>query len=260
MNRQKQPLFIILLISVIALLISFTPHSAMAQRVRLSDAVTLKNGSIIRGSFVELNDSSKVGIETPCRSLWVFNKDEVESVNFNLPSSGSYRMGKPVTARASGYANITETGLLFGSGNNEKNTVFSVLMTNGYKFRNRFIAGLGLGLEFFEQAQLPLFAEARYVLSNQNIAPVLILKGGYSFMLEDPRDDSWYKYDGKGGYLCEAGLGVHFRLNQHNLLSVGLLYRYQDNTIVHTDTWYQDRVWVTKKYNRLAFRIGIAFD
>ena len=79
-------------------------------------------------------------------------------------------------------------------------------------------------------------------------------------MLEDPQDNDWYDYTGIGGFLWSTGLGVQFRLNSHNIISVSMLYRYQNSTISHTDVWYNDETRITKVYNRLAFRIGIAFD
>jgi hypothetical protein len=259
MNRQKQPDFIRLLLRILPVAVSLIPVTVFSQG-RTTDVVTLKNGSILRGTLRTFPDSNKIGIETQCQSCWVFDTSEVASVDYNISFNGVWQTDNLSPARTSGYVNITEAGLLFGSGDNEKNTIFSVMMTNGYRYRNRLYGGLGLGLEFFEQTQLPLFAEARYAFTNRNVTPVLILKGGYSFMLEDPPDTDWFTYEGKGGYLWAAGMGVHFRLNHHNILSVSMSYRYQDNTVVHTDPWYRDKTWVTKKYNRMSFSIGIIFD
>jgi len=259
MIRQKQPLFFNLLMFLPFLAALAVPIITTAQ-VKTTDAITLKNGSIIKGYIREMKDSSKVSIETLCRNLWVFDRNEVASIDHDVPLSGSYPDDRSYPARPSGFFNITEPGLLFGSGNNEKNTIFSILMTNGYGFRNNVTAGLGLGLEFFEQAQLPVFIDLRWALTDRSIAPVLMLKGGYSFMLEDPQDNDWYDFTGIGGFLWSTGLGVQIRLNLHNMLSISMLYRYQNSTISHTDVWYQDEIKVTKVYNRLAFRIGITFD
>lgn len=259
MIRQKQPLFFGFPLSLPFLAVLAVPVITTAQ-VKTADAITLKNGSIIKGYIREMNDSSRVSIETLCENLWVFNMNEVASIDHDVPLSFRYPDDRSYPAGPAGFVNITEPGLLFGSGNNEKNSIFSILMTNGYGFRNNVTAGLGLGLEFFEQTQLPVFIDLRWILTDRSIAPVLMLKGGYSFMLEDPRDNDWYDYTGMGGFLWATGLGVQFRLNPHNILSVGMLYRYQNSTVSHTDVWYGDEIRVTKVYNRLAFRIGIAFD
>jgi hypothetical protein len=263
MNIQKQPDKIVHILLISLFFLGALPGSLFSQDGKL-DILTLKSGSVLRGQITEMTDSNKVSIETLCRNTWVFGVDEIKSMEFNRAGDPadffSRGAGHPAgLSRKSGFYNISSAGLLMAGGNNDKNVIFSLLMTAGYQFHSRYYAGLGTGLEFFQYAQLPLFLDARYLIRDGRVSPYVMLRGGYSFLLEDIPDDQWFNYRGEGGYLWSTGMGIIMPLGQKNAISCGILYRYQDLTVIHRTEWNEMETRITTVYNRLSFRLGIMF-
>ena len=263
MNILKQPAWITKKTAIILFAGLLFSGTLLSQDDKV-DILTLKNGSIIKGRLIEMTDSNKVSIETLCQNTWVFSLDEIERMECNQslslatgPNSGSrYSTG---LGKRSGFYSVSSPGLLFASGNNDKNTIFSLQMTGGYQLQSRYFAGIGTGLEFFQYSQLPLFLDVSYLLTEGTVSPFIVLRGGYSFALEDPPDNDWITYQGKGGYLWGAGLGIVIPLGQKNALSCSILYRYQDVTVINTTLWNDEVTEITTEYNRLSVRLGIMF-
>ena len=86
-------------------------------------------------------------------------------------------------------------GVLIGSGNNEKNAIFSTQMVNGYKINSRFYPGIGIGIEFYEQAVVPLFADMSYHFGRNVISPFIRGSIGYSIPVEDPPETWGVQYE-----------------------------------------------------------------
>jgi hypothetical protein len=151
-------------------------------------------------------------------------------------------------------------GVLIGSGNNEKNAVFSTQMVNGYKLDSRLYTGLGIGVEFYEQAVIPVFADVSCHFGRKVFSPFIRGSLGYSWSVEDPPETWGVHTDNQGGYMYAAGLGTFIRLNGHNSLSISLVYRFQSLKSVVSQDWTDEVLNLDKQYNRIAFRIGFVFE
>jgi hypothetical protein len=254
MERLKQPRSFLHLL-LIVLICKFFPGDLSAQR-REVDAVYLKSGEIYRGSLQPHEDDNLIRLETLCWNTMIFHAGEVDHIDREMMNIGRQRNYLP----SSGYFNRTDLGVLTGSGNNEKNAIFSAQMVNGYKIKSRFYTGLGIGVEFYEQAVIPLFADLTCHLGRKVLSPFLRGSIGYSIPVEDPPETWGVSTNNHGGWMYVGGLGTFIRLNGHNSLSISVVYRFQSLKSVISQDWNDEVLNLNKQYNRLAFRIGFVFE
>jgi hypothetical protein len=222
------------------------------------DAVYLENGEIYRGRIQEHHDPDLVQLETLCLNTRLFPLSEIlriEKETVKLADFGGFG-----GASVHGYFNHTDLGFLIGSGNNEKDVVFSVQMVNGYKFRRKYYPGIGTGIEFYEQAYVPVYADFKYVLLNHRVSPFLRGSAGYSISLEDPSEEWGSRTDNHGGILYAAGIGTTIRTGSSSVLVISIVYRFQSLRSTYTEEWNEEILNLEKQFNRLAFRIGFIFD
>ncbi len=220
------------------------------------DVVYLNSGEIYRGTLQHHPDEHLIMLQTLCWNTMIFNTGDVDHIDREMQNTGSPRMHVP----SHGYFNRTDLGVLIGTGNNEKNAIFSAQMVNGYAIGSRLYPGLGIGIEFYEQAVVPLFADLTCHIGRNVISPFVRGSIGYSVSVEDP-PDIWGVYTNSiGGCMYAAGLGTFIRLNGHNALSLSLVYRFQSLKSVVTQDWNDEVLNLNKQYNRIAFRIGFVFE
>lgn len=233
----------------------FFPLYLSAQRQEV-DAVYLKSGEVYRGVLKDHDDEDLIVLQTLCWNTMVFHSGDVDHISRETVNERKEGWSVPY----SGYFNRTDMGVLIGSGNNEKNAIFGVQMVNGYQVGNRFYPGFGIGIEFYEQAVLPLFADMSVQFGRQVISPFVRGSFGYALPVEDPPEAWGVRTKNRGGRMFGVGLGTFIRLNGHNSLSFSLLYRFQSLKSVTTQDWSDEVLNLDKQYNRIALRIGFVFD
>jgi len=254
MQWLKQPRQAHLFLFIIFFCVFCLPElSAQKQEV---DAIYMKNGEIYRGSLLKHPDSNKIMLQTLCWNTMIFNAGDVNHIDREMVNVKNSRMHVP----SSGYFNRTDLGVLIGSGNNEKNAIFSAQMVNGYKINSRFYPGIGIGIEFYEQTVVPLFADISCHLGRNVLSPYIRGSIGYSVPVEDPPETWGVSTNNHGGYMYAVGLGTLIRLNGQNSLSLSLAYRFQSLKSVITQDWSEEVLNLNKQYNRIAFRIGFVFE
>ena len=232
------------------------PESSNAQKHEI-DAVYLNNGEVFRGTVKDHFNPKVIRMETLCLNTRLFSLDEVsrierEKIDFN---TFSYLAG----VSDQGYFNRTELGALIGAGN-DNNVIFGVQMVNGYKFGRRYHPGIGLGIEFYEQTYIPVFADFTYSLLKHRVSPFLRGSFGYSIPSEDPPDVWGASTENLGGFLYAAGIGTFIRTGSSSALVISVVYRYQSLKSVYTEDWNNDVLNLEKQFNRIALRIGFMFD
>ena len=251
---HTQPLKITI---VIVVLLVWFPVWIIAQ-TREVDAVYLKNGNVYRGSMQSTNVQGTLVLETLCSNTLQFTLDEVDHLAREFIRTG--RRNSFIPREENGYFNRTDLGVLIGSGSNDKNLIFGVQMVNGYKINNRIYPGLGTGLEFFDQAFLPLYADVSYYFLNRSVSPFIRGSFGYTLPLEDPIEDRGTNIDSQGGCMVAMGVGTSVRISQNNALNISLIYRFQNLRSVQTQEWNPEKITLDTQYNRIAIRIGFLFD
>ncbi|KPK86601.1 MAG: hypothetical protein AMS27_04760 [Bacteroides sp. SM23_62_1] len=222
------------------------------------DVIRLKNGDVYKGIVIEQPDPGVLKIETLCQNIMHFNRKDVESITSE--KFKPYSSAIPSSFGPKGYLNITDFGMLIGTGNNSKNAILSISSFNGYGFSSRYIVGAGIGVELFETIILPMYFETRWIIANNKFTPFLNLKAGYSLALEDPVSYWGENYNSTGGYLYGTGIGVLIWTNNRNAFEINFHYRYQDIKTVRTYEWSHETTTLTTKYNRLELKFGFLFQ
>ena len=224
------------------------------------DVVYLYNGSIIRGNILEISENKTLKIES-CGNILVFEMADVQKI-----TKEEYEPEHSIPVSISnGYINITSFGVLAGPAENSGKTPLSIETVNAYRFKNKYSFGLGLAMELFEKAHVPVFLDCRYSLARREISPFILVKGGYSLPVGGDPENYTYDYSehySKGGPLMGVGAGLAFRINNFNLITLSLAYRYQQLTTTEIQRngeikWKYDH---SVKYNRLEVKFGFCFD
>ncbi|MFC2117900.1 hypothetical protein ACFLSY_04580 [Bacteroidota bacterium] len=219
-----------------------------------TDIVYLKDGSIIRGNIIEYITDGHVKIETIDNNIWVFKHNKIDKVVFK-----TLNKNKGTFIQKTGYYNLTDMGVLIGTGNNEKTAPFSINMINAYRFSPHFSAGLGAGVEFFSTPVIPLFIDARYEFYDGEFSPFVYLNGGYSFQVGE-NYDYYTDTNSKGGLMAGSGIGIRISLNNKSHLVVSMGYRFQQLTYSYYEEWTDDTIDRFEKLSRFAIRIGFMFN
>ncbi len=222
------------------------------------DAVYLNTGEIYRGRIVENIHPDLVQLETLCHDTRLFSKDEILWIQREKIRSNAGGFYDAPSVR--GYFNHTDLGFLIGSGNNDRNVIFGFQMINGYKLGKRYYPGIGTGIEFYDQAYVPLFADFKYFLGDQRVSPFLRGKAGYTLPVEDPPEQWGSRTDNRGGLMFCAGAGTSIRTGTSSTLVISLEYRFQNLTSVYTEDWNDEILNLKTQYNRVALRVGFIFD
>jgi len=253
---RKQPSFCKILFFL--LLIPLISHQGLLAQKQEIDAVYLKNGDVYRGSLQNSEITGKLILETLCSNRMNFDLDDIAHLSREFISRWEYY--EHDTPVENGFFNRTDIGALIGSGMNNQNLVFSVHMVNGYKYRSRLYAGIGSGIEFYEQAHVPLYSDISYFISRGRLSPFVRASGGYTIPLEDPPDEWGLISSNRGGYMYAAGMGTALRIGRKNSLSISALYRFQRLRAVQIREWENQELTLDTHYNRISIRVGFLFD
>lgn len=242
--KSMKVLFITLTVCIISILF---PSIVLAQT---TDMVYLNNGSIIKGRLVEQN-SDNFEVETCCGSLYVFDKSEVLKIEVvDMPMPG-YIKNK-------GYFNYTSMGLLAGSENDDKRSIFSFLMEHHYQINQYISFGGVMGVEFYNESVSPLGGVVKLVLPGHGMSAFFVgLSGGHLMPLEDAENVDYYEIiDTKGGPFVNAELGLIIPSKSNTNMFIGLGYRYNELNYVRED-WYYGDIERKVSYNRLSLKLGV---
>ncbi len=152
-------------------LIGISSHT-IAQQGR--DALYLKNGSIVYGKLIEINDG-QYRIRTTDGLLFTFSTGEVEKFILGEQSEPKeVRINDP-----NGFGFGIESGLLIG-GRRMKISLssFHVILWPTYTFGARNTFSLVTGAELFDQVYMPMMMEYRFNILKTNVSPFIYMKGG----------------------------------------------------------------------------------
>lgn len=202
-------------IYMFVLLISAATSMAMAQ-----DVVYLKNGSVIKGSVVEINPSKSLKIKTVDGSLFVYNMNEVDRIERENNSTISSNVSSDNDEYLEpGFRGLIEIGPSFGLGDAEKNYQFSMAFTGGYQINRLLFVGAGVAptLNLFDNEWndevetsflIPIFSAVRVDFLNKKVTPFVNARIGYAINTKDTDFSSMYYYAGVGVRLRKISLGA----------------------------------------------------
>ncbi|MBW6490794.1 MAG: hypothetical protein K0B15_06310 [Lentimicrobium sp.] len=231
------------------------PGGAAAQN-RKKDAVYLKSGDVVIGKIDNYDSLAGVVISNDC-GIWNYRINEVDRIQ-------KYSDDRKSKLKPRGYYNISSVALLLGEGADGFIPYPSITTVNGYQWNQQIFAGIGLGYEFYEWSNLPLFAEVKFMLEPDVVTPFFSFKTGYSFPLSKNKEMDWYGNGGKtfGGVLLSPEAGIKISLSGKSALLLGIGYHYQELSYEEpVYGWmqnYEKKVFV--HYNRISLRIGFMFQ
>ncbi|MCF2489085.1 hypothetical protein [Dyadobacter sp. CY347] len=207
----------------------------------------LKNGSVLRGKLLE--DSARLSIQTYDKSVWVFEKTEVDSVIAGKVDNPN------LTYKNKGFVHYTELGPLAMSNrasNGVTTSAFSFQTTNGYKFNQWIYTGIGVGADLYAvQTFVPVVLSLRGDFTNKGSKiPFYFLEGGYGFNATSNDVDS-VRFG--GGATFAAGIGLKILFSGNTGFTIGAGYRFQRSSV------QQLGAEKLEDFNRLTLRAGFSF-
>lgn len=228
----------------------------------LEDVVYLKNGGLVRGKIIEYFPDNYVKIETIGGNVWVFKADEV----LKIEKEEAYRVAKTkksVNLHSKGYFNHTDLGFVIGGGSYSyyyyyNPVAISIFTINGYRFPNRFSAGIGFGPDYTAKSSLPFFADIRYEFKDKKFTPLAIFQGGYTFFADGSSHADWDQ-DYTGGYMINAMFGIKNSFSDNSALIISLGYRRQEQFSTYYNPDLAADINRRDEINRFVVRVGFEF-
>lgn len=232
-----------------------------AQKIK-KEVIYLKNGSILKGKLVRIDDE-KVVVHSS-RNVFVFKNSEIDTITSNLLSAPETIKDKPWFVK-------TSVGILAGSSSNSKSAPISFMTSINYNLTGGLFAGLGTGVEFFEESYMPAFINLEYYLRNSHFTPFVGLQGGYLIPLDDKTHSLDYRYylssssywpgpqtqevEPDGGFMLNPSFGFKGMVSQNFGWMFSFGYRFHQ-----LDFSGEDDYGIERNYNRLSVRVGIIFN
>ena len=226
-----------------------------------TDQVSLKNGSVIRGSVEKIVPDESVTINDQAGNTWVFQMAEVEKIE-KVETGYAHALEKKPNQQETiipvktGLVNMTTIGFLPGSQGTQYRAPFSVQSSLGYMSNFGLYTGIMAGLEFFNITHIPLMMDLQYNLRSGEIRPVLIARGGYALPTKWNSEYYGTQYSYSGGITGAIGMGLKIHSKEDFAWDVSLLYRYLEINYVEEYEWQNYPNTYKDVYNRLEIRIG----
>ena len=130
----------------ILLAILLISASAWTGMIHAADVVYLLNGSIIRGTIIEMNKGRDIKIETADGSIFVYQMSEVDHIDVDHNATRAANDEPEPTGNylKRGFRGIAEVGLHLGMDNVEDNYMFSAAFTASYQLSRMVMVGGGI--------------------------------------------------------------------------------------------------------------------
>lgn len=199
-------------ICLLALVISSTTCMVMAQ-----DVVYLKNGSVIKGSVIEMVPNQTIKIQTADGSLFVYQTSEVDRVerDNNKRSENNEEVGDYLER---GFRGIIDLSSHYGVGDAEDNYLLTASFTPGYQITHFLFVGAGVAPtlvlfdnKYYDEVEtsfiLPIYGAIRFDFINARVSPFLDLRSGYS-VTNDCK--GFYGYAGVGCRIFKWSLSAGY--------------------------------------------------
>lgn len=238
--------------AILAMLICITFHGA-AQK-SLQDVVYLKNGSVIRGHLVEQAENDIIKLETSDRSIWVFTKIEVDSVNKEAYPS------RNINFTPKGLYNVTAVSVLAGRNNYRMLADVNLHSTFGYQFNAKNAIGATIGIVSFDRGLVNSSLQYRRYFKNAKTSPYISAYGGYAI----PFRFRYYGSEHFGGVNFGGNLGIRQYITNHAAIDFSLGFGYQKT--VEKDTYYdwwtgvRGESMLMNHYKRISINVGFLLN
>lgn len=187
-----------------------------------NNVLYLKNGSIIKGTLIEVIPDSTVKIQTADGSLFVYNINEVDKITSAVTVTGhpTPKQNNGFELKRKGFVGSFEMGAVtFGK---DASVLVSGHIFAGYLFNPTISLSLGSGVEVGDGlAMIPFFLDFRTYFLNKRNTPYMSFAGGYAIYGND------FERIDEGGVMAEVLLGGRFMMKRNLGMNVSAGYRLQ---------------------------------
>lgn len=226
-------------------------QKAAAQPGGMSKVYT-KNGNVIYGAVQNAQNNGTVLVENAC-GMFIFRVHEIDSIVTDTPK----------ITDTNGFFNLSSVGLLFGEGINGYAPYPTLTTVFGTKWNNRYMAGAGIGFEYYEWGVLPVFGQFLFRTSpNSKVSPLLSAKIGYSFASKRSDNNNSIS-DMKGGLLLNPEAGFEIQVSQNAAFITSIGYAYQElshvEPVYHWSAADENKKTVYTHINRVSLRVSFRF-
>lgn len=231
-----------------------------------NDIVRLRDGSFIRGTIIEYIVDDHVKIKTEEGKIYEFPASEMLRAESNSKS-----VPNTFTINTKGYYNITSVALMFGSREWGGMALHAGIYTvNGWQWNERWMTGLGLGMEYMEQGgKYPITADLRYNILKGKVTPYAGLSVGYTAASRGRSVDWWggpTVLRNYGGITAGGSFGIRAYSGPHVALTANFGYRFQKLKVKYNETFWNgfetvNHEVMSKSYlNRFVLGFGLLFN
>ena len=208
------------IICLLALVICATTCMVMAQ-----DVVYLKNGSVIKGSLIEMIPNQSIKVQTADGSLFVYQMSEVDRIERDTNAKSKQSIDEDDFEGdylERGFRGLIDLGAHFGFDNAEDIYQISAAFTGGYQINRMLFVGAGVAptLNLWEEYDdevetefwLPIYSAIRLDFINKKVTPFIDGRIGYFLNTEDMDYSGLYVYAGAGVRLKKISLSTGYSL------------------------------------------------
>lgn len=221
-----------IVISILCLAISF-----MLGVIEAHDVVYLKNGSIIKGSIVEVIPNGTLKIQTQDGSLFVFDMNEVDRVVNEDNKKNEEQENNSEDYLKRGFRGLLDLSIHAGFGDAEDNMLLMSSFTAGYQINRFLFVGGGCSPtltlydnEYYDEVEtgfiLPIYGAIRFDFVNAKVSPFLDSRVGYS-VTDDCR--GLYTYIGAGCRIKKLSLSAGYTYQRKELSGDYYGYHYDEH-------------------------------
>lgn len=245
---------------VMVLLISHAPLTAQRARQAM---VMLRNGEMVKGVILSRDEAGVIRIENSC-GIRLISPSEIDTI---IGATKGRQSGPEIGK----YYNLSSLTLLFGEGEGGFVPLPSLTTSFGLRFSRSLTAGAGLGFEYYQWPVLPIYAEARYLLRDEDVLlPWIGIRAGGAVPLVGSYAGgmNYSTTDGRkthGGLMVNPEAGILLPLSQRTGLTLSLGYHHQrlsyDSPMI--DWRFGTQIGTRRiytHYNRINFRLGLFFN
>ena len=148
------------------------------------------------------------------------------------------------------FATTIGTGLSMST---PSSTPFTWQVLGYYKLTDRWSAGVGTGLSFYEKTLIPVYGSIRFQIGKERkFTPYAECATGYSFA---PSGNA------NGGYFMNPSIGIQYPLKNKMKLQLAVGYELQELERLkkHTDGFFLKEFEEKLSHHYISFKIGLRF-
>lgn len=148
------------------------------------------------------------------------------------------------------FATTIGTGLSMST---PSSTPFTWQVLGYYKLTNRWSAGAGTGLFFYEKMLIPVYGDIRFQIGRERkFTPYVECAAGYSFA---PSDNA------NGGFFMNPSIGIQYPLKNKMKLQLAVGYELQELERLkkQTDSYFYKEFEEKLSHHTISIKLGLCF-